>query len=139
MTTANDTGAPREEQSRPDPLVEKLDAAGFFTPPTPKITTEQALALAPAPSWADRPGYSRRVEDEDGGYWITEDAAISETDVARVGVERQTAVTGAGIIAHQAEYLRVAHADEEFFLETRQVSRVFAEIRGAAASVGVTL
>lgn len=139
MTTTNDTGAPREDNTPRDPLVAKLDAAGFFTPPAPKITTEQALALSPAPSWADRPSYSRRVEDEDGGYWITEDATISETDVARVGVERQTAVTGAGIIAHQAEFVRVAHADEEFFLETRHVSRIFAEIRCAATSVGVTL
>lgn len=135
----NATEIVSQEQASCDPLVDKLDAAGFFTPPTPKITTEQALALAPAPSWADRPTYSRRVDDEDGGYWITEDATISETDVARVGVERQTAVTGAGIIAHQAEFVRVAHADEEFFLETRHVSRIFAEIRSAATSVGVTL
>lgn len=122
-----------------DPLVAKLDAVEFFTPPTPKITPEQADALAPAPSWADRPDYERDWEDQDGGYWITEKATISITDTARVAMFRETAITGTGVVAHTIESVRVGHAGEEFWIETRHVEAVFAQIRSSVTEAGVTL
>ncbi len=120
-----------------DPLVAKLDGVGFFTPPTPKITPQQADALAPAPSWADRPDYERDWEDHDGGYWVTDKATISTTDLARVSINRETAITGAGTIAHTIESVRVAHADEDFWVETQHLGAVLEQIRAAATEVGV--
>jgi len=139
MTITNDTAAARDAGIARDPFMGKLDAAGFFTPPAQKITPEQAEALAPAPSWADRPDYDRSWEDQDGGYWINETATLSETDIARVAIVRETAITGAGIVAHTIESVRVAHADDEFWIPTQHVEAVFAQIRAAATAAEVTL
>lgn len=127
----------RQAENVRDPLIAKLDGVGFFTPPTPKITPEQADALAPVPSWADRPGYERGWEDHDGGYWINEKATISTTDLARVSINRETAITGAGIVAHTIESVRVGHADEDFWIETRHLGAVLDQIRAAATETGV--
>lgn len=127
----------RQAENVSDPLVAKLDAVGFFTPPTPKITPEQAEALAPVPSWADRPDYERDWEDHDGGYWINDRATIATTDLVRVSMNRETAITGAGTVAHTIESVRVAHADEDFWLETRHLGDVLDQIRAAAAEAGV--
>lgn len=129
----------RQDDKVRDPLAAKLRAVEFFTPPTSKITPEQADALAPAPAWADRPDYERDWEDQDGDYWITEKATISVTDIARVSMFRETEITGTGVVAHTIESVRVGHAGEEFWIETRHVEAVFAQIHSAVAEAGVTL
>jgi hypothetical protein len=139
MNTPIISQEPEARESLRDPLLAKLDAVGFFTPPARKITPEQADALAPGPSWADRADYDRSWEDHDGGYWINESATLSETDIARVSIVRETAITATGIVAHAVESVRVAHADDEFWIQTQHVEAVFAQILSAAAEAGVTL
>lgn len=111
----------QQNETECDPLAAKLDA------------------LVPASEWANRTDYERYYYDQDGGYQITESATITASPLARVRIVRETTVTGDLSAAHTIESVRVAHADEDFWIETHCLADLLAEIRTAAVEAGVTL
>lgn len=118
----------------------QMNATEIVSQEQAPVTREQAEALVPAPHWSDRPGYERVIYDNpDDGYSIYDKATIAETHTVRVGMVWETDVHADGTVRPTMESVRVAHADEEFWIETRHLGDVLDAIRTATTDMGVTL
>lgn len=102
------------------------------------LTMKRAEELVQAPTWADRPDY-RRVSDQNskGGVFIMDTATIVADPFVTVCMEWQTDVAADGTAGKTLESVRVAHADEDFWIETQHLGAVLDQIRAAATEAGV--
>lgn len=101
------------------------------------LTIKRAEQLVPAPAWADRPDYQRSSSRDANGVFIMDTATIVADPFVTVRMEWQTDVAADGTVGKTLESLRVAHADEDFWIETRHLGAVLDQIRAAATEAGV--
>lgn len=103
------------------------------------LTVEQAVALAPVPTWAKQRDYERTTfQDTDGKVLITDTATIISDPFATIAMEWQTDVTPDGTVK-TLESIKLSTGDDEAWIESAQLAHVVFVICHAAITAGVKL